>query len=100
MRLEPMYNAVVVKPIEEVESKNGSIIVPDTGKESAKKGEVIGVGPGHNIPGVGFVETQLKIGDKVILPSMGFTKFEYGDEEYWIGPENQVLTKINYSENE
>jgi hypothetical protein len=31
---------------------------------------------------------------------MGFTKFEYGDEEYWIGPENQVLTKINYSENE
>ena len=100
MKLEPMYNAVVVKPIEHTESKYGSIIVPDTGKESSKKGEVIGIGPGHNIPGVGFIETQLKEGDIVILPSMGFTKFEYGDEEYWIGPENQVLSKIKYDENE
>jgi chaperonin GroES len=100
MKLKPMYNAVIVKPIEQTESKYGSIIVPDTGKESSKKGEVVGVGPGYHVPGVGFVENQLKEGDIVILPSMGFTKFEYGDEEYWIGPENQVLSTIINDENE
>ena len=26
---------------------------------------------------------------------MGFSKVEFEGEEYWIGPENQVLGKIN-----
>jgi co-chaperonin GroES (HSP10) len=29
---------------------------------------------------------------------MGFTKFEYKGEEYWIGRENDVLAKINENE--
>jgi len=42
-----------------------------------------------------FVPTQLQINDIVILPTMGFTKFEYDSETYWIGKENEVLAKIN-----
>ena len=30
---------------------------------------------------------------------MGFTKFEYEGEEYWIGKENEVLAKIKKSVN-
>jgi len=33
-------------------------------------------------------------GDVVVLPTMGFTKFEYKGQEYWIGKENDVLAKI------
>jgi hypothetical protein len=29
-----------------------------------------------------------------VLPTMGFSKLEFEGEEYWLGPENQVLSKI------
>ena len=100
MKIEALYNAIIVKPVEVEETRYGNIVVPDLGNDTNKTAEVVGVGPGHTIFGGSFLETQLKEGDIVILPSMGFTKFEYEDEEYWIGPENQVLSKIKYNENE
>jgi co-chaperonin GroES (HSP10) len=41
------------------------------------------------------IPTQLTEGDIVVLPTMGFTKFEFEGQEYWIGKENEVLAKIN-----
>jgi len=95
MKLEAIYNAVIVKSVELEETMYGNIVVPDLGNEKNKTGEVVGVGPGHVIAGGNFVATQLKEGDVVILPTMGFTKFEFEGEEYWIGKENEVLAKIN-----
>jgi chaperonin GroES len=95
MELEALFDAVIVKPIEAEESTYGSIIVPDLGKEKNETGTVIAVGPGkYTITGE-FIKTQLKEGDKVILPTMGFTKLPYDGEEFYVGPENQVLAKIN-----
>jgi co-chaperonin GroES (HSP10) len=68
---------VVVKPVEIEETRYGNIVVPDLGNETNKTAEVVGVGPGHVIAGGNFVPTQLHIGDIVVLPTMGFTKFEY-----------------------
>ena len=34
------------------------------------------------------------MGDKVVLPTMGFTKLPYDGEEYYVGPENQVLARV------
>lgn len=93
--IEALYNAVIVKPVEIEETRYGNIVVPDLGNETNKTAEVIGVGPGHIIAGGNLVPTQLHIGDIVILPTMGFTKFEYEGVLYFIGKENEVLAKIN-----
>ena len=37
MKLEALFNAVIVKPIEAEETKYGSIVVPDMGKIGMKK---------------------------------------------------------------
>ena len=95
MELEALFNAVIVKPQEEEETQYGSIVVPDLGKDRNEHGEVVAVGPGHQIPGIGFVETQVKIGDIVVLPTVGFTKLQHKGDEYYIGPENQILAKVN-----
>ncbi len=95
MELEALFDAVIVKPIEAEESTYGSIIVPDLGKEKNETGTVIAVGPGKYTISGEFIKTQLKEGDKVILPTMGFTKLPYDGEEFYVGPENQVLAKIN-----
>lgn len=94
MSLEAIYNAVIVKPVEVEETMYGNIVVPDLGDDTNKTAEVIAVGPGATYAGIGFVETTLKVGDIVVLPTMGFTKFEYKGDEHWIGKENEVLAKI------
>jgi len=94
MKLEALYNAVIVKPYEGEETTYGNIIVPDLGNEKNKLGKVITVGPGYYSATGTWIETLLKEGDIVVLPTMGFSKLEYKSEEYWIGPENQVLSKL------
>ena len=94
MKLEALINAVIVKPIEAEEEKYGSIVVPDMGKDKNEKGEVVSVGPGQYTISGTFVETQTKVGDIVVLPTQGFTKLEYEGEEFYVGPENQLLAKI------
>jgi len=94
MKLEALYNAVIVKPVEAEETSYGGIIVPDLGNEKNKLGEVVAVGAGYWSVTGAYIETILKVGDVVVLPTMGFSKLEHEGDEYWIGPENQVLAKI------
>ena len=98
MELEALFNAVIVKPFESEETTYGNIIVPDLGKEKNEFGEVVAVGPGMHTQTGTFINTTLKVGDRVVLPTMGFTKLPYNGEEYYVGPENQVLVKVNKSE--
>ena len=98
MELEVLFNAVIVKPFESEETTYGNIIVPDLGKEKNEFGEVVAVGPGMHTQTGTFINTTLKVGDRVVLPTMGFTKLPYNGEEYYVGPENQVLAKVNKSE--
>ena len=95
MALEAIYNSVIVKPVETEETSYGGIIVPDLGNEKNKLGKVIAVGEGNYSATGTFIPTMLKVGDTVVLPTMGFSKMEYQGQEYWLGPENQVLAKVN-----
>ena len=94
MELEALFNAVIVKPIESEETTVGNIIVPDLGKEKNESGLIISIGPGQSTITGDFIATILKVGDKVILPTQGFTKLPYNGEDYYVGPENQILAKI------
>jgi chaperonin GroES len=92
--LEALFDSVIVKIIEREETLYGSIVVPDAGKEKNETGVVVAVGPGaHTVTGE-FVASSLKVGEEVILPSMGFTKLEFDGIEYLIGCEKSVLAKV------
>jgi chaperonin GroES len=94
MNLKAIFDAVIVKPIEEEEKKFGSIIVPDIGKQKPLIGIIVSVGEGKPSFNGEFIPTTLKEGTKVILPPMGPVKTEFQDQEYWICPENQILAII------
>lgn len=100
MSLEALFDAVIVKPIEEEETMYGSIVVPDAGKDRNERGIVVAVGPGKSTATGHFIETIIKEGDIVVLPTMGFSKLEHDKEEYFIGPENQILARIKKEDNE
>ena len=94
MNLEALFNAVIVKPIEQNEEMYGSIVVPDMGKDKNEHGIVVSVGPGSHTHMGHFLETNIKVGDEVVLPTQGFTKVEHNGEEFYVGPENQILARV------
>ena len=90
----PYFDAVIIKPVEEQETQYGSIIVPDMGKDKNVHGTVVAIGPGVFTVTGEFIPSSIKVGERVILPTQGFTKFEHEGEEYWVGCEKQVLTGV------
>lgn len=93
-KLEALFDAVIVKPIETEETMYGSIVIPDAGRDRNEHGTVIAVGPGtYTVTGT-FLETEIKVGDVVILPTMGFSKLQHDGDEYYIGNEKQILARV------
>ena len=98
--LKAVFDGVIVKPIEEEDTLYGNIIVPDVGKEKSNVAEVISVGPGKPTITGEFIKTTIQVGDKVILPAMGPSKFDFQGEEYYICAENMVLGIIKNGKDE
>ena len=46
MNLRPLHDRVLVKRLEEQETKRGGIIIPDSAKEKPQHAEVVAVGGG------------------------------------------------------
>ena len=46
MKIKPLSDKVVVKPLEAEQKTASGIVIPDTAKEKQAQGEVIAVGPG------------------------------------------------------
>ena len=99
--IKAVFDGIIVKPIEEEDTQYGNIIVPDVGKEKSNVAEVVSVGPGKpSLTGESFIETTIKVGDTVILPAMGPSKFDFQGEEYYICAENMVLGIIKNGKDE
>jgi co-chaperonin GroES (HSP10) len=93
-KLQATFNAVIVKPREEEETMYGGIIVPDLGKEKALIGTIVSIGEGYHSAMGTWIDTSLRVGMEVMLPSLGPNKIEFDGQEYWVCPENQVLAVI------
>ena len=94
MKIKPLSDRVVVKPLEEVEMKKGSIIIPDTAKERPMQGEVMEVGPGKVEDGK-KIDMEVKKGDKVLYGKYSGTEVTVDDVEYLIMRESDILAVIS-----
>ena len=48
MKIRPLADRVVIKPVDQEEKRQGGIIIPDTAKEKPQQGLVVAVGPGKD----------------------------------------------------
>lgn len=94
MKLKPLSDRVVVKPLEEAEVKKGSIIIPDTAKERPMQGEVMEVGAGKLEDGK-KIDMEVKKGDKVLYGKYSGTEVTVDDVEYLIMRESDILAVIS-----
>ncbi len=93
VKLQPMADRVVVKPIEREEVTKGGIVLPDTVKEKPQEGEVLAVGPGRLSDDGKRIAMDVKVGDRVIYAKYGGTEIKIEDEELVILHESDILAK-------
>ncbi len=94
MTIKPLQDRVLVKALEEVEVKKGSIIIPDTAKERPMQGEIVEVGPGKVEDGK-TIAMSVKKGDKVLYGKYSGTEVTVDDVEYLIMREADILAIIS-----
>jgi len=95
MKLKPLADHVVVKPLEETDKTAGGIIIPDTAKEKPTKGQVVAVGSGRVLGNGRVVPPAVKVGDRVIYGKYGGNEVKDGGQEYRIVQESEILAVID-----
>lgn len=94
MKIKPLADRVVVRPLELEEKKQGGIIIPDTAKEKPQEGEVVAVGPGKITDNGTKIEPSVKKGDRVLFGKYSGTEVNIDDEEYLILRESDILAVV------
>ena len=93
VKLQPLADRVVVKPIAREEVTKSGIVLPDTAKEKPQEGEVLAVGPGRVDDSGKRIPMDLKVGDRVIYAKYGGTEIKIDDVEVMILREADILAK-------
>jgi chaperonin GroES len=95
MKVKPLQDRLVIKPVEEELKTSGGIIVPDTvSKEKPVRGEVIAVGPGKLDKNGKRMPLDVKVGDKVLYGKYSGTEYKQDDQEFLIVEYNDILAII------
>ena len=94
VKVQPLADRVVVKPLEEAEQMRGGLYIPDTAKEKPQQGEVVAVGPGRFEEG-NRVPMDVKVGDKVLYGKYSGTEVTIDGEQYLILRESDVLAVLS-----
>ena len=93
IKLQPLADRLVVRPIEREEVTKGGIVLPDTAKEKPQEGKVLAVGPGRLSDDGKRIAVDIKVGDIVIYAKYGGTEIKIEDEELVILRESDILAK-------
>ena len=93
IKVQPLEDRVVVRPLEDTAPMRGGLYVPDTAKEKPQQGEIIAVGPGRFEKGE-RVPMELEQGQKVLYGKYSGAEVMLDGEEVLIIKESDVLAVI------
>jgi chaperonin GroES len=92
--LRPLDDRVVVQALEQEETTESGLVIPDTAKEKPQQGEVLAVGPGAVSQTGERIPLELKEGDTVVYSKYGGTEIKLDGEDYLILSGRDVLAVI------
>ena len=91
MKIKPLADRVVVKPLEAEEKTKGGLLIPDTAKERPQQGEVVAIGPGRVSDDGKKIPMEVKLGDKILYGKYSGTEVTYDAVEYLIMRESDIF---------
>ena len=93
MKMKPLCDRVVVKPVEAEETTKSGIILAGAAKEKPQIAEVVAVGPGGNVDG-NEITMYVNVGDRVITSKYAGTEVKMDGVEYNIVRQSDILAIV------
>ncbi|MBO0714453.1 MAG: co-chaperone GroES [Acidimicrobiales bacterium] len=95
MKLQPLDDRIVVRPLEAEEMTASGLVIPDTAKEKPQQGEVLAVGPGRRAENTGeLLPMDVAVGETVVYSKYGGTEITTEGEDLLILTSRDVLAKV------
>lgn len=95
MKLLPLSDHLVVKPLPAEEYTKAGIVLPDTAeKEKPEKGEVLAIGPGRVLDNGTRLPLSVKVGDKILFKKYSPDEFKLDGVEYLVLSESDIIAVI------
>lgn len=91
IKLQPLGDRVLVKSLEQKESKRGGIIIPETAKEKPQEGQIMAVGKGKTTDEGKVLAMDVKVGDKILYGKYSGSEVKLNDVEYLIMHQEDIL---------
>ncbi|MGB9883433.1 MAG: co-chaperone GroES [Microgenomates group bacterium] len=104
INIKPLFDYVLVRPIEAETKTPSGIVLPDTAKEKPQVGEVMAVGPGDQGCGEGCCckeegkkssKMVVKVGDKVLYKKWGGNEVKVGMEEWLLIEQKDIMAIVS-----
>jgi len=102
INIKPLFDYVLIKPIEAETKTPSGIVLPDTAKEKPQIGEVMAVGPGSkdskcccDDKECSGGEMVVKVGDKVLYKKWGGNEVKVGMEEWLLIEQKDIMAVIS-----
>ena len=94
MKLKPLFNNVLIKPLVPEEKSAGGILLPESAKEKPQIGEIMAVGEGDVTPKGDLVKMVVKVGQKVMYKKWGGTEVKVNGEDWMLIEQKDILAIV------
>ena len=91
IKIQPLGDRVLVKPVEAKEVLKGGIIIPDTAKDKPQEGEIVAAGPGKMTEEGKRLAMDVKGGDRILYGKYSGTEIKIDSVEYLIMHQEDIL---------
>lgn len=92
--IKPLFDNVLIKPLEEEAKTPSGLVLPDTAKEKPQIGKVMAVGPGGTTDDGKKIPMNVKVGQKVIYKKWGGNEVRVDQQEWLIVEQKDILAII------
>ena len=94
LNIKPLFDNVLIKPLEAEAKTASGIILPDSAKEKPQIGLIMAVGDGKIIKGEKH-PVVVKVGQKVMYKKWGGSEVKVNQGEWTIVSQDDILAIIN-----
>ena len=94
VNVRPLRDRVLLRRIEEPETRIGGIVVPDIAREKPQHATVIAVGSGRITDDGKTIPLDVNVGDRVLVGKYAGTEITLDGTEYLIVVEDEILGVI------
>jgi chaperonin GroES len=94
LKLRPLADRVVIRPLGREETTRSGIVLPDTAKEKPQRGTIIAAGEGRRDDDGKRIPLDVSVGNQVLFAKYAGTEFKLEDEDLLILAEKDILAIV------